>query len=246
MLYQPHIAPLIHSLPRSRLARRVRAILTDLLLTDALPDDVGRRAIERVEVWENERLDPAITAKASAGTTGVPPGSWSYRHLRAGERLPWVKVTLKEHDGHARRRSTAGGGKSEDRSLLSQLAGAGGSGGRSDRDDVSSNGTSAGSPSVSSSAASTATGALAKSPWLDPHDSLPRPSANGTSGSSGSAGGGAEEGGTAAALKLKEGWKWVPGEEWMVDMCAEWCEAGADDEGWVYSDDSWQVSSLLA
>jgi hypothetical protein len=42
-------------------------------------------------------------------------------------------------------------------------------------------------------------------------------------------------------LRLQDGWKWVPGEEWMIDTSAEWCEAGTDSEGWVYSDDSWQV-----
>ena len=212
LIYHPHLAPLLRSLPRSPLYRRLRAIVTDLLLTDALSDDIGRRSIQRVEVWENERLDPAVTAKPPTSTSvggggGVPPGSWSYRHLRAGERLPWVKVTPKiDSRGHMRR--TSG-------STVASYT--------SDRDEVSSAGTAAGTPSAGGP----------MTPWLDPHDTLPRPAAAHTNANG--------EEGTAAALKLKEGWKWVPREEWMVDMCAEWSEGGADEEGWVYSDDSWQV-----
>jgi hypothetical protein len=41
-----------------------------------------------VEVWENERLDPVVASKSGS----IPGGAYSSRHLRAGERAPWVKV----------------------------------------------------------------------------------------------------------------------------------------------------------
>ena len=69
---------------------RLRAKLEDAALTDALDDRTGRRPIGRVEVWENERLDPAVSAKPPSGA--LPTGAWSSRHLRAAERAPWIKV----------------------------------------------------------------------------------------------------------------------------------------------------------
>ncbi|WVQ84147.1 hypothetical protein IAT38_006294 [Cryptococcus sp. DSM 104549] len=55
---------------------------------------------------------------------------------------------------------------------------------------------------------------------------------------------GAEEGNNgdveAKVLALKPGWEWVPGEDWRVDGNGLWSEVGVDEEGWVYSDDSWQ------
>ncbi|ODN80394.1 hypothetical protein L202_02645 [Cryptococcus amylolentus CBS 6039] len=53
----------------------------------------------------------------------------------------------------------------------------------------------------------------------------------------------ADEGVEAQVLALKPGWEWVPGEEWRVDMSGEWSEFGIDDEGWSYTDDSWQNAS---
>ncbi|WWC67825.1 uncharacterized protein I206_101742 [Kwoniella pini CBS 10737] len=41
-------------------------------------------------------------------------------------------------------------------------------------------------------------------------------------------------------LALKEGWDWVPGEDWRIDVRGEWSESGVDEEGWLYTDDSWQ------
>lgn len=65
-------------------------MLERFLLTDSLSDDIGRSEIGSVEVWENERLDPAVAAKPPSGA--LPTGAWSSRFLRAGERAPWVKV----------------------------------------------------------------------------------------------------------------------------------------------------------
>lgn len=208
-------------------------MIVDLLLTDALPDDIGRCTIDRVEVWENERLDPAIMAKSASATLanaggsggGVPPGSWSYRHLRAGERLPWVKVVARDDLAAV----GPGGGRSRRLSKLSNAS-------ASIRDDVSLSETNSSTTVTSSSSPSAVfLGSRSKSPWYDPHDSLPRPTTSNNTGAS------HEDESTSAALRLQDGWKWVPGEEWMIDTSAEWCEAGTDSEGWVYSDDSWQV-----
>lgn len=139
-------------------------------MTDSLSDDLGQCRIELVEVWENERLDPAIAAKPPAGA--FPNTSWSSRFLRAGERAPWVKVL---------------------------------------RD-----------------------GAL----WMD--DVLPEEK---------------REGENKMVLAMRDGWDFVPGEEWKIDVCGLWTAAGTDEgellsvnpahwlmtDGWSYTDDSWQV-----
>lgn len=90
LAFHPNFIAAVEALPRSRKALEARALLEDAILTDGLSDDLGRRPLARVEVWENERMDPSIASKASA--VSPPPGSWSVRFLRAGERAPWVKV----------------------------------------------------------------------------------------------------------------------------------------------------------
>jgi hypothetical protein len=56
-------------------------------MIDNLDDTMGRKEISQVEVWENERLDPAVAAKPV-----TTPSVWGSRFLRSGERAPWVKV----------------------------------------------------------------------------------------------------------------------------------------------------------
>lgn len=90
LYFHPNFTSAFDSLPHSVSARRARALLEDAALTDALPDSIGNRPRARVEVWENERLDP--TAAAKPVTSALPPGSWSSRFLRAAERDAWVKV----------------------------------------------------------------------------------------------------------------------------------------------------------
>lgn len=90
LAFHPNFIAAIEALPRSRRALQTRALLENAVLTDGLSDDLGRRPLDRVQVWENERLDPSVAIKAS--TAPPPPGSWSVRFLRAGERAPWVKV----------------------------------------------------------------------------------------------------------------------------------------------------------
>ncbi|TXT15543.1 hypothetical protein VHUM_00046 [Vanrija humicola] len=91
LLFHPNLTQLIENLPRSRAALEARAELEDRVLTDALPDELGRRPIARVEVWENERLDPVVSAKPTAAAQ-LPAGAYSSRFLRPGERGGWVKV----------------------------------------------------------------------------------------------------------------------------------------------------------
>lgn len=91
LLFHPNLTHLLENLPRSRAALQQRAELEEAALTDALPDDLGRRPIARVEVWENERLDPIVSAKPTAAAQ-LPAGAYSSRFLRPGERGGWVKV----------------------------------------------------------------------------------------------------------------------------------------------------------
>lgn len=74
---------------------------------------MGRKAISQVEVWENERLDPAVAAKSTS-----TPSVWGSRFLRSGERAPWVKVygegSKWKPTGQGRQASVAGDEKLQD------------------------------------------------------------------------------------------------------------------------------------
>lgn len=41
-------------------------------------------------------------------------------------------------------------------------------------------------------------------------------------------------------MKLEPGWEWIPGDEWRIDWGGSWSAVGVDDEGYVYTDASWQ------
>lgn len=129
--------------------------MTRLMLTDSLPDRIGRSTISEVEVWENERLDPVIALTKVIPGTAVSPGSWSQRFLRAGERMPWVKI----------------------------------------RDEGSIWG---------------------------------RDGAVGPDGQIASSGDGAADSKGKREQELRDGWKWVPGEEWRVDVSGLWSDVGVD------------------
>lgn len=150
LVFHPNLVPFLSSLPTHPMFRQIKAVVTRLMLTDALPDDIGRSTIKEVEVWENERLDPAVTMKTHPANP-VPAGSWSQRFLRAGERMPWVKI----------------------------------------RDE----------------------GAV----WAGPVQ--------------GEADGEGPKVGSRNVPDLREGWKWIPGEEWRVDVSGLWSEVGVDAGG---------------
>lgn len=63
-------------------------------------------------------------------------------------------------------------------------------------------------------------------------------------------------------LALESGWAFLPSEAWRVDVCGLWSLSGSDQgkcfhfyrligqalmivDGWVYTDDSWQVSTFV-
>ncbi|WWD22096.1 hypothetical protein CI109_106585 [Kwoniella shandongensis] len=188
LIFHPNLTPTLLALPTHPLIRNGRAMLEGWLMSDRLSDEIGRKRISRVEVWENERLDPKIAAlsttsttsvsssssstdKASQGAPIIPPGSWSARFLRPSDRPPWVKVATQ-------------GNK-----------------------------------------------------WKSVEDNLPSTTSESTTGGGG---GGEREAEAKRVLALKEGWEWVPGEDWRVDGAGLWSDVGVDEEGWVYSDDSWQ------
>jgi hypothetical protein len=87
LFFHPNLTSAVLALPRNRTLLRLRAKLERLVVIDSLDDTMGRKQISQVEVWENERLDPAVAAKPIS-----TPSVWGSRFLRSGERAPWVKV----------------------------------------------------------------------------------------------------------------------------------------------------------
>ncbi|KAL7418607.1 hypothetical protein Q5752_007065 [Cryptotrichosporon argae] len=77
LLFHPLVSPRLTARDPALLALRARA--EEAALDDALDDATALRDLARVEVWENERLDPKTTA-------------WAAKSLRPGERRGWVKV----------------------------------------------------------------------------------------------------------------------------------------------------------
>lgn len=47
-------------------------------------------------------------------------------------------------------------------------------------------------------------------------------------------------------MKLEPGWEWIPGDEWRIDWGGRWSAVGVDDEGYVYTDSSWQKPASYA
>jgi len=43
-------------------------------------------------------------------------------------------------------------------------------------------------------------------------------------------------------FSLDQGWQFVETENWRIDYAGSWSDGGADDDGWVYSNDAWQDS----
>lgn len=41
-------------------------------------------------------------------------------------------------------------------------------------------------------------------------------------------------------MALEPGWEWIPGEDWRIDWGGSWSAVGVDDQGYVYTDSSWQ------
>ncbi|RSH83841.1 hypothetical protein EHS25_005456 [Saitozyma podzolica] len=170
LFFHPNLTQATLSLPRNATLLRVRSTLETLALSDTLPDWLTYSCLSRVEVWENERLDPAVASK----TGPIPSGAYAARHLRAGERAPWVKVGLRLGE-------TIEGSDSGD------------------------------------------------SVWASAGEAVP-----------------AEGGSSEKVLALKDGWAYIPGEDWRVDVCGLWSEVGTDEDGWAYSDDSWQNPAPVA
>jgi hypothetical protein len=88
-VFHPAINPYLFNLDRNPHILKMRASLEPILLNDRLNDEMGRKVIGKVEVWENERFDGTVPG---AGKGGV----WGGRYLRGGERDGWVRV---EGDG---------------------------------------------------------------------------------------------------------------------------------------------------
>nr|XP_018265564.1 uncharacterized protein I303_01934 [Kwoniella dejecticola CBS 10117]OBR87722.1 hypothetical protein I303_01934 [Kwoniella dejecticola CBS 10117] len=164
LAFHPNLTSAIYSIPSHPLIKQVRSFVEILMLNDKLSDEVGNKRISNVQVWENERLDPKISISIT-GTAGmIPPGSWSFKNLRASDKSPWAKVDLAEENKWRSVEDAPGSGSGSDKE--SQKA--------------------------------------------------------------------------KLILALKEGWEWVSGEDWRIDVRGQWSENGVDPDGWLYTDDSWQ------
>ncbi|KAJ3926058.1 MAG: integral peroxisomal membrane peroxin-domain-containing protein [Lentinula lateritia] len=66
---------------------------TRILDDNNLSDDVWISEMREVELWENERLDPGITAIPATFFGTAPPsnGGWSKIHLKSNDRAPWTR-----------------------------------------------------------------------------------------------------------------------------------------------------------
>ena len=47
-------------------------------------------------------------------------------------------------------------------------------------------------------------------------------------------------------MKLEPGWEWIPGDDWRIDWGGSWSAVGVDNEGYVYTDSSWQKPASYA
>ncbi|KAI9508883.1 integral peroxisomal membrane peroxin-domain-containing protein [Russula earlei] len=52
-------------------------------------------------------------------------------------------------------------------------------------------------------------------------------------------GGGSDVVSSNLTFLLEPGWAFVETEDWRADIEAKWCEVGADNSGWVYTNDAW-------
>lgn len=195
LFFHPNLSPLIFSMPRNPKLLRLRALMEDLAMTDALPDELGQRQIGRVEVWENERLDPTVASKTPSSLVGtssaasgssISGGAWSARFLRAGERAAWVKVlTPSETDVcfsdiwfNRSIRNIKG------KETLWKVANEGG--------------------------------------LVDMRDhSLRSTTDKGKDGD--------RDGEAKIILALKDGWDFIPQEDWKIDVCGLWSDVGCDE-----------------
>ncbi|WWD07804.1 hypothetical protein V865_005908 [Kwoniella europaea PYCC6329] len=179
LIFHPNLTSYLLALPSHPIVKRIRSYLEVILLDDKLSDEIGNnKKIDKVEVWENQRLDPkfssggsSTTVAGSGKTVDITAGSWGGKFLRASDRSPWVKVDTP----NTKWKSTTG--------EQSTLPSGSGSGESTDKE---------------------------------------------------------KEKEAKMILALKDGWDWIPNEDWRVDVCGLWSENGVDDEGWSYTDDSWQ------
>ncbi|KAJ3856482.1 integral peroxisomal membrane peroxin-domain-containing protein [Lentinula lateritia] len=116
-LPDPRYSPII-ILPISPIIRRLSFRLFRRILDDNnLSDDVWISEMREVELWENERLDPGITAISVSTFFGTAPpsnGGWSKIHLKSNDRAPWTRG----RDGWS---GVAGSGGDSDGTVSSNL-----------------------------------------------------------------------------------------------------------------------------
>ncbi|WWC87024.1 uncharacterized protein L201_001907 [Kwoniella dendrophila CBS 6074] len=191
LLFHPNLTPFILSLPSHPITKKIRSYIEEFLLDDKLSDEIGRSKISKVEVWENERLDPKLSigtttsnssssSSSSNSTLGgslsnniIPLGSWSSKNLRASDKSPWIKVSNEN------------------------------------------------------------------TKWNSIEDNLPLPSSS-SSTSTENTNTDEKDKQAKMILALKTGWEYIPNEDWRINLVGLWSDKGVDDEGWQYTDDSWQ------
>ncbi|KAJ3798752.1 integral peroxisomal membrane peroxin-domain-containing protein [Lentinula aff. detonsa] len=75
------------------LRKRVKTRLQRFLDDNNLSDEVWNSEMREVELWENERLDPAITPLSPTffGASVPSNGGWSKSHLKSNDRAAWTR-----------------------------------------------------------------------------------------------------------------------------------------------------------
>ncbi|KAJ3786222.1 hypothetical protein GGU10DRAFT_352553 [Lentinula aff. detonsa] len=201
------------------LRKRVKTRLQRFLDDNNLSDEVWNSEMREVELWENERLDPAITPLSPSSTVTVspktvktvlpPPPPYSKRLSIDELGIPIERKTpVRSAQQHQRSRSTFFG------------------------------------------ASVPLNGGWSKS-HLKSNDRVAW--TRGRDGWSGVAVSGGDGDGTVSNLtfSLAPNWDFVPTEDWRADLIGAWVNEGrldeedeglgADENGWVYTNDVWLV-----
>ncbi|KAJ3976001.1 integral peroxisomal membrane peroxin-domain-containing protein [Lentinula raphanica] len=207
---------------RKRIKMRLQRFLDD----NNLSDKVWNSEIREVELWENERLDPSmmplspststISASPKQMKTPLPPPPSYSKRLSIDE----TGITSERKVYHAQGRSSTQHQHQRSRSTFF-----------------------GGGPSLNKGWSKSHLKTNDRAPWT-----------RGRDGWSGVAGSGADGDGTVSNLtfSLAPNWEFVPTEDWRADLVGEWVNEGrlldeedgmlgADENGWVYTNDVWLV-----
>ncbi|KAF8827825.1 hypothetical protein HHX47_DHR4000584 [Lentinula edodes] len=217
------------NLLRKRVKMRFQRILDD----NNLSNDVWISEMREVELWENERLDPGITAISASSLINVSPKA--------------AKTALPPPPPYSKRPSTDDSGAPNERKEVPARPGPPPIPQQHQRSRSTFFGT---APPSNGGWSKIHLKSNDRAPWT-----------RGRDGWSGVAGSGGDSDGTVSNLtfSLAPNWEFVPTEDWRADLVGDWIREGwvsdedeggtqttrsvlgADENGWVYTNDVWLV-----